>query len=161
MLNKSTFFWYNKKTSYDQKGQGFGFMNYSINYSSFSSVFALPTLSEQTLCIASGQALRVLLYLMQHQAQMKTIQPQYLADRLLLDVSQVLEALDFWAGEGILNRDSSGASGAANDCVHCTTADIPTDIFSCVAAAGFRSGEGTKCAGIDGTSRTEKDHGDR
>ena len=107
MLNKNTFFWYNKKTSYDQKGQGFGFMNYSINYSSFSSVFALPTLSEQTLCIASGQALRVLLYLMQHQTQMKTIQPQYLADRLLLDVSQVLEALDFWAGEGILNRDSS------------------------------------------------------
>ena len=48
-------------------------------------MFALPTLSEQTLCIASGQALRVLLYLMQHQAQMKTIQPQYLADRLLLD----------------------------------------------------------------------------
>ena len=123
-------------------------------------MFALPTLSEQTLCIASGQALRVLLYLMQHQAQMKTIQPQYLADRLLLDVSQVLEGTGF-LGRGRNFKQRFLRANGSNDCVHRTTADIPTDIFSCVAAAGFRSGEGTKCAGIDGTSRTEKDHGNR
>ena len=36
-------------------------MRYQIDYTKFSSVFAVPSLSEQLLCTASREALQVLL----------------------------------------------------------------------------------------------------
>ena len=59
-------------------------MSLKINYAKFSAVFALPQLSEQTLCTASAEALR------------------YLADRLMIPYQQVLDGLDFWCREGLL-----------------------------------------------------------
>ncbi len=83
-------------------------MNYSINYTKFSSVFAVPALSEQTLCTASASALKVLLFLMQNQSQ--PIDPRYLSDRLMLPYQEVLSALTFWNREGLLiDRESSAA----------------------------------------------------
>ena len=73
-------------------------MSLKINYAKFSAVFALPQLSEQTLCTASAEALRLLLYLMQNQPQV--IDPRYLADRLMIPYQQVLDGLDFWCREG-------------------------------------------------------------
>ena len=75
-------------------------MSLKINYAKFSAVFALPQLSEQTLCTASAEALRLLLYLMQNQPQV--IDPRYLADRLMIPYQQVLDGLDFWCREGLL-----------------------------------------------------------
>ena len=75
-------------------------MSLKINYAKFSAVFALPQLSEQTLCTASVEALRLLLYLMQNQPQV--IDPRYLADRLMIPYQQVLDGLDFWCREGLL-----------------------------------------------------------
>ena len=43
-------------------------MRYQIDDTKFSSVFAVPSLSEQLLCTASREALQVLLYLMQASA---------------------------------------------------------------------------------------------
>ena len=63
-------------------------MNYSINFTKFSSVFAVPSLSEQTLCTASASALKVLLFLMQNQSQ--PIDPRYLSDRLLLPYEEAM-----------------------------------------------------------------------
>ena len=78
-------------------------IKYRIDYSAFSSVSVVPTLSEQTLCTASPEALRVLLYLMQNQKM--TIDPQYLAARLMLSVQAVEQALGYWQEQGILLRE--------------------------------------------------------
>lgn len=75
-------------------------MGYTIDYSKFSSVFALPSLSEQTLCTATGEQLKVMLYIMQHQSQ--AIQPEYLANRLMISKEQAEQALCFWAKQGFL-----------------------------------------------------------
>lgn len=77
-------------------------MSYTIDFAKFTSVFAVPALSEQTLCTASAEALKVLLYLMQNQT--RQIEPKYLADRLMIPQQQVLDALDFWAQEGLLRQ---------------------------------------------------------
>ena len=83
-------------------------MNYSINFTKFSSVFAVPSLSEQTLCTASASALKILLFLMQNQSQ--PIDPRYLSDRLLLPYEEVLSALAFWNREGLLTEGGSSAA---------------------------------------------------
>ena len=57
-------------------------MRYQIDDTKFSSVFAVPSLSEQLLCTASREALQVLLYLMQASAAAGG--PGYLANRLML-----------------------------------------------------------------------------
>lgn len=44
-------------------------MSLKINYAKFSAVFALPQLSEQTLCTASAEALRAAAVSMQNQPQ--------------------------------------------------------------------------------------------
>lgn len=75
-------------------------MGYMIDYSKFSSVFAMPSLSEQTLCTATGEQLKALLYIMQHQTQ--AIEPGYLANRLMISKEQAEQALCFWEREGFL-----------------------------------------------------------
>lgn len=82
-------------------------IKYSIDYSAFSSVSVFPTLSEQTLCTASPEALRVLLYLMQNQKM--SIDPQYLAARLMISPQAVEQALDYWHEQGILQREEKAA----------------------------------------------------
>lgn len=76
-------------------------MRYQIDYTKFSSVFAVPSLSEQLLCTASREALQVLLYLMQHQQQ--PVDPGYLANRLMIPQEKVLQALDYWVEQGFLS----------------------------------------------------------
>lgn len=76
-------------------------MRYQIDYTKFSSVFAVPSLSEQLLCTASREALQVLLYLMQHQQQ--PVDPGYLANRLMLPQEKALQALDYWVEQGFLS----------------------------------------------------------
>ena len=113
-------------------------MSLKINYAKFSAVFALPQLSEQTLCTASAEALRLLLYLMQNQPQV--IDPRYLADRLMIPYQQVLDGLDFWCREGLL----------------CHRTDLPaaaTTRGNTAAAAKDQTGTG----GIGRLAGTEKD----
>ena len=76
-------------------------MRYQIDYTKFSSVFAVPSLSEQLLCTASREALQVLLYLMQHQQQ--PVDPGYLANRLMIPQEKALQALDYWVEQGFLS----------------------------------------------------------
>lgn len=79
-------------------------MGYIIDFSKFSSVFVVPSLSEQTLCTASAEELKVLLYLMQNQTQ--PIDPTYLANRLMLSETAVTKALSFWNKEGLLSMQA-------------------------------------------------------
>ena len=99
-------------------------MSLKINYAKFSAVFALPQLSEQTLCTASAEALRLLLYLMQNQPQV--IDPRYLADRLMIPP----------AGAGRVGFLVSGRvavpSGAAG------RTDLPAAVTGNTAAAAKR-----------------------
>ena len=88
-------------------------MNYSIDFAGFTSVFAMPRLSEQTLCTASAEAFRVILYVMQHQN--RAIDEKYLADRLMLSQEAVSEALSFWERQGLLKYNGAGTKEEKTD----------------------------------------------
>lgn len=118
-------------------------MSLKINYAKFSAVFALPQLSEQTLCTASAEALRLLLYLMQNQPQV--IDPRYLADRLMIPYQQVLDGLDFWCREGLLCHQEQP--------VEQTLPAAATTRGNTAAAAKDQTGTG----GIGRLAGTEKD----
>ena len=82
-------------------------MNYTINFAGFTSVFAMPKLSDQTLCTASCDALKVILYVMQHQNH--NIDAKYLADRLMLTQNSVMDSLAFWERQGLLKAQGEKA----------------------------------------------------
>lgn len=97
-------------------------MAYRIEYTKFSSVFALPTLSEQILCTAPDAALRVLLYLMQNQRQ--PIDPGYIAGRLMLPEQKVLEALEYWKEQGMLAGEQAAPTPAPSQTAQGQTARV-------------------------------------
>ena len=109
-------------------------MRYQIDYTKFSSVFAVPSLSEQLLCTASREALQVLLYLMQHQQQ--PVDPGYLANRLMLPQEKALQALDYWVEQGFPVRERAGAASAATGSADC----IPARALSAVPGSGGAAG---------------------
>lgn len=126
-------------------------MNYTINFAGFSQVFAVPKLSEQLLCTASAEQLKVFLYVMQHQPQ--TIDSQYLAGRLMMPQEEVLKALDFWSKQGFLKQGNQQEQTAPVDAA--PKAQVPSQNAAAKVSVGLRAQK--KTMGIDEIHALSKD----
>ena len=75
-------------------------MNYQIDYSAFSGIFAVPTMVKPLLNSCTGTALKVLLLILSNTNE--TITPARISAELGFPPSDVEEALEYWCKNGVL-----------------------------------------------------------
>lgn len=75
-------------------------MNYQIDYSAFSGIFAVPTMVKPLLNSCTGTALKVLLLILSNANE--TITPARISAELGFPPSDVEEALEYWCKNGVL-----------------------------------------------------------
>lgn len=76
-------------------------MDYTLNMGPWNSVFAVPTaLVDRYLRLAGKEQLQVLLWMLRYSGE--RVSPEKLAQELGMDTDSAMDAVDYWAQEGLL-----------------------------------------------------------
>lgn len=89
-------------------------MDYTLNMGPWNSVFAVPTaLVDRYLRLAGKEQLQVLLWMLRHSGE--RVSPEKLAQELGMDTDSAMDAVDYWAQEGLLAQAGGRLSPGAVD----------------------------------------------
>lgn len=89
-------------------------MDYTLNMGPWNSVFAVPTaLADRYLRLAGKEQLQVLLWMLRHSGE--RVSPEKLAQELGMDTDSAMDAVDYWAQEGLLAQAGGQLSPGAVD----------------------------------------------
>lgn len=89
-------------------------MDYTLNMGPWNSVFAVPTaLVDRYLRLAGKEQLQVLLWMLRHSGE--RVSPEKLAQELGMDTDSAMDAVDYWAQEGLLAQAGGQLSPGAVD----------------------------------------------
>lgn len=81
-------------------------MNFRINLGQWNDIFAVPAdVVEKYIKLASGKALKVLLYLLYHNK--KALATETIAENLAVTADEVEEAMLFWEQVGVISNESA------------------------------------------------------
>lgn len=84
-------------------------MNFKINPLSFSGIFPVPNvLVDENIRLASEVQLKTVLYLLRHGNE-KSVAAQQIADAIMKDKEDVIDAMIFWMERGIVIKDGDTA----------------------------------------------------
>ena len=87
-------------------------MDYTLNMGPWNSVFAVPTaLVDRYLRLAGKEQLQVLLWMLRHSGE--RVSPEKLAQELGMDTDSAMDAVDYWAQEGLLAQAGGQLSPGA------------------------------------------------
>ena len=87
-------------------------MNYSVNTTLFSSIFAVPTdIVDKHIRLANGDQLKVLLWILRNNHNAPDIKAMCAA--LKMNESDAADYLQYWVLTGVLNSDESAPAPSA------------------------------------------------